>query len=224
MSGITQKEFDELKALVQGMSVQVKNFMEAAESKNSTPTPKEGKADDLQENVPITQLSMLTNDINDLRQQNQELQLRIAKSDRAAEYKEIEGFVDMQVRERRVLPKERDAKIALLKAVPNEETMSFAGVDGRNYKKSSRQVLMETIAGGPQLWSEGQFPTGFDFEVDPTALHRYSQFQELGADHESILLDKKIRDFATSRGKNPDDPDDYMDAYTTYTRAANIVQ
>lgn len=227
MTYITQEDFNELKNVVSTMAQTLKSFTEntqTAQPNNSEPSTQTGTENEFQDNIPVSQLAALTTTVNELRMQTQSQAIEIAKERKKAEFKEIENFVDTQIRDRRVLPKERQSKIDLLKSVPGEATMSFTDHDGKTFKKSSRQVLMENIAQGPQLWSEGDIPSGFDFEVDPTAVHRYTQYQELGVDMDSIRLDAKIRDFALTRGLDPEDPDGYNEAYIKYTRAAQIVQ
>lgn len=226
MTYVTQEDFSELKNILSGMAQTIQSLAEkkTQQSAASTISVQEGTENEYQENVPVTQLAALTTTVNELRMQTQAQALEIAKGKKLAEFKDIENFVDLQIRERRVLPKERQSKIDLLKSVPGDATMSFTDHDGKTFKKSSRQVLMENISQGPQLWSEGDIPSGFDFEVDPTAIHRYAQYEEMGVDMDSIRLDAKIREFASSRGLDPEDPDGYNEAYTKYTRASRIVQ
>lgn len=212
MDYVTVEEFNEVKQMLGTISESLVKLSSGNQSTESKETQSE-----YQDNIPISQLASLTTQVNELNKKNQELELEVAKEARKAEYKEIESFVEQQVNDRKIAPKDRKAKIDLLKAIPNQETMTFTDAEGRTIRKSSRQVLMESIMAGPQLWSAGEFPLGYNLDADPAAGSRYRKFGENNVDLDSIKLDGKIREYALSRGLDPDDPVQYTEAYDKYT-------
>jgi hypothetical protein len=217
MDYVTVEEFSEVKKMLGSITESLAKLGSSNQSNNGNETQVE-----YQDNIPISQLASLTTQVNELNKKNQDLELEVAKEARKAEYKEIESFVEQQINERRILPKDKKSKVDLLKAIPNEETMKYTDSEGRTLRKSSRQVLMESIIAGPQLWSDGEIPSGYNIDADPTAGSRYRKFGETNIDPDSIKLDGKIREYAVSIGLKPDDPVQYIEAYDQYTFAFGI--
>ena len=112
---------------------------------------------------------------------------RLLKAER--ERSQVESFCEKLVSDRKLLPKDKPSKVALLLALPVDTKVEFA----EGVSKSPRQALMDDMAGGQELWSNKQMPTGPEF--DPTQFSEQQQTYglDVDVDVDSIKQDRLIR-------------------------------
>ena len=126
---------------------------------------------------------------------------------RAIEIASIANFVEAAIREKKVLPADRDKKIKFLLALPSS---SDAAIDfGEGEAKTPRQAAMDEISDRNPLWSNSKMPT--DPQDSPMSFSEGRN--DNGYDRDSVLLDQKIRQHAIAKGMNPNKTEDYSEAW-----------
>lgn len=170
--------------------------------------------------LPID-LAELQKTLVDLRMENQNLisslqasQNRISALEqesqtakRAIEIATITNFVEAAIRDKKVLPVDRDKKIKFLLALPSNPD---AAIDfGEGDQKTPRQAAMDEISDRPPLWSNSPMPT--NPQDSPMTFSEAGNSSDY--DRESVILDQRIRQYAVAKGMNPNKTEDYSEAW-----------
>jgi FtsZ-binding cell division protein ZapB len=146
---------------------------------------------------------------------SEELQARVValeaenkqlKAERETE--RITNFVEGLVRDRKVLPADKQSTIELALAMPNETEMQFSEGAG-TVSATPRQRFLDSLSSRSELWSAKDMPTK---PADAPEFTESSHANEEGFDTESIKLDRQIRAKAKEMGLDLNEPGTYAEA------------
>lgn len=167
-----------------------------------------------------TEFSELKSQLDSLRTENQNQKVVIegltAENRRIAEQREtdrVTSFVETLIRDRKLLPKDRDSEIRDILALPNNTTADY-GEDGGEL--TPRQRYMNKLAGGRELWNNSKLPIGPS--DDPTysetsAAHASFTVPEgYEVDHESAAMYNKAVAYCEKHSMNPHNTNDLLKA------------
>lgn len=109
-----------------------------------------------------TQLDTLKSEVSHLKTENTFL---VRENERIAAEKErdrITSFVEKQIAERRVLPRNKDKEVRFILSLDHTSTADY----GEEGELTPRTAYMNKLAGGKELWSDKRLPIGPDDEPD----------------------------------------------------------
>lgn len=236
---VTVQQFNELKDTLTALTASVQQAVAAKAPKPQghneppvapapTPEPVAPVADPMQAPVTAQAFAELQSQITGLLTQNQDLQRQLQaqqqenlQSKRQRELDRVSNFVERMAGdgERKIKPSEKQAKIQMIMAMPESEQDFSDPATGRTVKKSARQMLMDQIAAGPELWSSGAMPIGPEYDPDFVEQTNAVRIDLSEVDHDSLMLDRKIRAFMSEQSIA-----DYTEAYDRYTTAAGVTE
>lgn len=228
---VTVQQFGELQTTIKALAGQVHQLVtaKAPPVEPATPEPaKQAPVDPMQANVSAqafsemqAQLTHQVSQIQELQRENLQLKAEHAKVAQQRERDQVVNFVENMASdsERKIKPAEKQAKIQLLMAMPNVEQDFADPASGRTMKATPRQMMMDQIKDGPELWSSGNMPMGPEFAPEFTEQANLLRIDMSEVDHESMKLDKKVRAYMSEHNI-----EDYIEAYDRYTLAAGITE
>lgn len=223
---ITKEELAQLKAEVLALNTKLAQFSEAAPAPAAPapvaapePVPAPAAPAPTAPSVSAAagqQMAQMHTTINSLNRQIKDMHEREIARDEEIENKAIADFVESQIRERRVLPKDRHNKVQLLQSVSGVELTTFSE-DGSQLRHSPRQMLMNSISSGPTLYEEGEFPGGADPSTKAT-----HNFGDAAVDRDSNALHLNVLEYASTSGLDPNQPDQYTEALDRYMKVHQV--
>lgn len=125
------------------------------------------------------------------------------------ETERVTNFVEGLVRDRKVLPADKQSTIELALAMPNETEMQFSEGTG-TVSKTPRQRYLDSLATRSEQWSSKDMPThpsdapNFNEASTPSVTS--------GFDTDSVKLDQQIRAKAREMNLDPNKAEDYAEA------------
>jgi hypothetical protein len=173
--------------------------------------PKPKKTTNMAEGEDDGRLQALELQVQGLVAENQQLK---AEQERTR----VTAFVEKLVAERKIYPADKQSKIELALSLPAQNPIEYSEGEG-TVQMTPRERYLQDLAKGRELYSDRAMPTGP--EHDPTS------FTEPGLrsgnfDIESIRLDAKIRAKAQEMGLNPQNTDDYTEAYNSLVTLGQV--
>lgn len=147
--------------------------------------------------------------LTESRSQVAALQAENAQLAQERERDRVTNFVESLVQQRKLIPSEKQAKIELALAMPNEATVDFTEGTG-TVSLTPRQRYLNELAAGKELWSSSDMPT--HPQDAPSEFADPINGREESFDVTSVRLDRQIRAKARELGKDPENAADYAEA------------
>ena len=96
-------------------------------------------------------ITILTKEIETAKGEVKTAKDELTKLTQAQQDKEIGDFVDTMIKEGKILPKNKDNTVALMKSLGDEKVNKYSLADGKEVTLSNRELYMEQIKTNPNL-------------------------------------------------------------------------
>jgi len=235
MTYATQAQYTELSQKVSQMSESINQLVSALTKKTSSNSDGAGDlspaktASEDGEDVTApafgqsqaNQLAILHAQKNDLQTRVNELERQSLEEKARQRKKEVTQFVESQISTKKIRPADRTQNIAMLLSVP-DTAMTQTFQEGKAVNIPTRQMIMNNISTGPDLWDQDPMELGeqgFDFA---NMQYNTRSYGDTPVDDSSARQNVEICKFCEAKGLDPNKPEEYLVALADYTRRSGV--